>query len=343
MADRVVAGVDIGGTNTKVGFVDEAGAVRFHARLKTDDYGGAKGLVDAVARVVAGVDDRGDVEVVALGIGAPNGNHRRGTVEEPPNLPWPGVTPLAEWLSKATGVPAVLDNDANAAALGEHRFGAARGLSDFLFVTLGTGLGSGLVVDGALVRGHSGFAGELGHVIVEPGGRRCGCGRDGCLEQYASATGLARTYRELSPTAPADADAHAVYERAVAGDRAALGAFEAMGQTLGVALANAVAYTSPEAIFLFGGVTEAGSTLFEPVRRHFQESLLSIYRGTCEIRLSGLPEGDAAILGAASLGWGVVPREAPALVPPAAPTPVAVPKAGVAARPASASKTAGRL
>ncbi len=238
-----------------------------------------------------------------LGVGAPNGNHRRGTVEHPPNLPWPGITPFADLLAEATGVPAVLDNDANAAALGEARFGAARGLSDFLFVTLGTGLGSGIVVDGALVRGHSGFAGELGHVIVEPGGRPCGCGRRGCLEQYCSATGLARTYRELNPAAPAAIDAHGVFTRAEAGEDAARAAFEAMGETLGRALANSVAYTSPEAIFLFGGVTAAGETLFGPVRRHLDQNLLTVYRGTVRVDASGLPGDDAALLGAASLAW----------------------------------------
>lgn len=296
--EPVYAGIDIGGTDVKGGFVDALGRVRERFAVRTGDHAGPEGLVAALAahlrRADSGLDVRG------VGVGAPNGNARRGTVEYPPNLPWPGVTPLADLLAEASGLPCVLDNDANAAALGEGVFGAARGIEDFLFITLGTGLGSGLVVKGALVRGHSGFAGEVGHVIVEAGGRLCGCGRRGCLERYCSATGLVLTYRELAPDAPEGVDARAVFERAEAGEAAAAEAFEQTGERLGLALANAVAYTSPAAIFLFGGLVAAGERLFAPTRRAFEANLLPIYRGTVTVRPSGLDD-DAGILGAASL------------------------------------------
>ena len=299
--DPVVAGVDLGGTNVKGGLVDRSGRVTARFTLATADFDDPRRLAAALAHEVGvRLEDR---SLLGIGIGAPNGNYYRGTVEHPPNLPWPGVTPLAAWIAEAAGVPCLLTNDANAAALGEGLFGAARGLRDYLFVTLGTGLGSGLVVNGALVYGHDGFAAELGHVVVERGGRLCGCGRRGCLEQYASATGLVRTYRELAPDAPADLDAHHVFQRAEAGEAAAEAAFERMAETLGLALANSVAYTEPAAIFLAGGVAAAGERLFEPVRRHFEANLFTLYRGKTAILPSGLPASDAAVLGAASLIW----------------------------------------
>ena len=299
--DAVVAGVDVGGTNVKGGLVDRAGRVTDRFALLTADFGDPRRLAAALAREVAArVEAR---PLLGVGIGAPNGNVYRGTVEHPPNLPWPGVTPLAAWIAEAVGAPCRLTNDANAAALGEGLFGAARGLRDYLFVTLGTGLGSGIVANGEMVYGHDGFAAELGHVIVAPGGRLCGCGRRGCLEQYASATGLVRTYRELAPDAPADLDAHHVFQRAEAGEAAAEAAFERMAETLGLALANSVAYTEPAAIFLAGGVAAAGERLFEPVRRHFEANLFTLYRGKTAILPSGLPASDAAVLGAASLIW----------------------------------------
>jgi glucokinase len=293
--------VDVGGTGVKAGLVDRQGRVHDRFDLVTDDYDDPRRLVEALAREVGA--RLGGRTLLGVGVGSPKGNFYRGTVEHPPNLPWPDVTPLAAWVSEATGAPCLLTNDANAAALGELHFGAARGLRDFLFITLGTGLGSGIVVAGALVYGHDGFAGELGHVIVEKGGRLCGCGRRGCLEQYASATGLARTYRALVPGAPEDADALYVFERAEAGEAAAVEAFERTAETLGLALANSVAYTGPEAIFLFGGLAAAGERLFAPVRRHFEANLLDVYRGKTALLPSGLPESDAAILGAASLIW----------------------------------------
>ena len=251
--DPVVAGIDIGGTTIKGGLVDREGRVRDRFRLTTANFPDPQPLVPALVEAIQA--RLGAAELLGIGVGAPNGNVYRGTIEQPPNLPWPEVTPLAAWLSEAAGVPCVLTNDANAAALGEMLFGAAKGMQHFLFITLGTGVGSGIVVDGKLVVGHRGFAGELGHVIMEPGGRLCGCGRRGCLEQYASANGFERTYEELAGEA---LEGEEVMARARDGDAVAQEAIERTARVLGLALANSVAYTEPEAIFLFGGLASAG-------------------------------------------------------------------------------------
>lgn len=298
---KVAIGIDIGGTNIKVGLVDRIGAVLDQFTLKTAEYPTPRPLADDLSAQIEELAE--NYALLGIGIGAPNGNFYRGSIEHPPNLAWKGVTPFASWMAEATGVPCFLTNDANAAALGEMLFGAAKGMSDFLFITLGTGLGSGIVVGGKLVYGHDGTAGEIGHVIVEPGGRPCGCGRRGCLEQYASATGVVITYRELNPDASPDTTSRGISERAASGEQAALDAFEQTAKVLGLALANSVAYTQPEAIFLFGGLAAAGDLLFEPVRRHFEANLLNIYQGKTTILPSGLSESDAAILGAASLIW----------------------------------------
>ena len=297
----VVAGIDIGGTNIKVGLVDAEGEIHDQFVLKTADYPKPRSLVDDLAPRFPKAAD--GLTLLGIGIGAPNGNFYRGTIEHAPNLEWEGVVPLAAWISDVTGVPCLLTNDANAAALGEMIFGAAKGMSDFLFITLGTGLGSGIVVDGELVYGHDGTAGEIGHVIVDPEGRPCGCGRRGCLEQYASATGLVLTYRELNRDASTETTSRHVFERAGTGEQAALEAFEQTAAALGLALVNSVAHTQPEAIFLFGGLAAAGDFLLEPVRRHFEANLLNIYQGKTRIQRSGLSESDGAILGAASLIW----------------------------------------
>lgn len=300
-SEKFAVGIDIGGTNIKVGLVDAEGEIHHRFVLKTADFPEPTLLVDDLAARIHNVVD--GQSLLGIGVGAPNGNFYRGTIEDAPNLQWKGIVPIAAWMMEATGVPCLLTNDANAAALGEMLFGAAKGMTDFLFITLGTGLGSGIVVGGELVYGHDGAAGELGHVIVDPGGRPCGCGRQGCLEQYASATGLVLTYRELNRDAPASTNARDVFEKAETGEPAALDTFEQTGRVLGLALANSVAYTQPEAIFLFGGLAEAGNLLFNPVRRHFEANLLNIYRGKTTIQPSGLAESDAAILGAASLIW----------------------------------------
>jgi glucokinase len=301
MTQRLAAGIDIGGTNTKFGLVDRAGKIVFRDHVDTGAFAQAEAFADAVvAGIRAGLDG---AALVGIGIGAPNGNFFSGSIEQAPNLAWKGIVPMARFFEARAGVRTLLTNDANAAALGEMLFGAARGMRDFIFMTFGTGVGSGIVVNGALVYGHDGFAGEIGHVIVEPAGRPCGCGRRGCLEQYASAGGLVATYRERTGDRTTPVTAREVAERARAGEAAAVEAFRETGDLLGLALANSVAYTSPAAIFLFGGLTEAGDVLLDPLRLSFHDNLLGIYRGKVDIRLSGLSGADAAILGAASLVW----------------------------------------
>jgi glucokinase len=250
--------------------------------------------------------------LAGIGLGAPNGHFERGTIEDPPNLSWGRVEVRAE-LGAMWGVPVAVTNDANAAALGEGLFGAARGMRDFLVITLGTGLGSGIVANGELIYGHSGFAGELGHTIVTHGGRPCGCGLRGCLETYVSATGLRRTVQERLETCSTASTlralttdrltARAVHEAAEAGDPIALEALAFTGTLLGRKLADAVAHTSPEAIFLFGGLANAGELLFAPVRAALEENLYPLYRGTVRVLPSGVAQGQAAILGAAALIW----------------------------------------
>lgn len=310
---KLAAAIDIGGTNTVFGLVDREGNIVYRSAIKTTEYPRAEELVNAVSeQILANLNGH---ELVGAGIGAPNGNYFRGTIEFAPNLNWYGVIPLAQYFKDALNCDALVTNDANAAALGEMVFGGAKGMKDFIFITLGTGLGSGVVVNGQMVYGHDSFAGELGHVIVEPHGRQCGCGRKGCLETYASATGIKRTYSDLlmSRHKHADiddkvADARYIFDKAVKGDVQALQAFKYTGEILGLALANAVAMTSPEAIFLFGGLAQAGHFIFEPTIESFEHNLLNIYKGKIKVLPSELKESDAAILGAASLAWQQVPE-----------------------------------
>lgn len=317
---QLVIGIDIGGTNTSFGFVDREGKIILKGFVKTTDFPDPKELVSKVAeKILQHLANRQlptvNYTLAGVGIGAPNGNFFHGTIENAPNLKWKGIVPLASYFSEKLKIPAVLTNDANAAALGEMYFGGAKGIKDFIFVTLGTGLGSGIVVNGQLVYGHDGFAGELGHTIIIQHGRPCGCGRKGCLEQYCSATGLIKTYLEILKSE----DKHAldgmdtgnisskmIFEKALNGDEAAFYAFNYTGELLGFALANSVAYTSPEAIFLFGGLVEAGEILFNPTILSFEKNLLHNYKGKVKILPSSLPENDAAILGAASLIWNEV-------------------------------------
>lgn len=307
-------GIDIGGTGTKLGLVDSKGKVVASASINTQEYVEAAEFVAALAfqvrRLVSGAGIS-QSEVKGIGIGAPNGNFHKGTIEYPPNLSFKGVTPLADMLREFYPTWEVkLTNDANAAALGEKTYGKAKKVNDFIIITLGTGLGSGIFSGGQLVYGHDGFAGELGHVIVEPGGRKCGCGRQGCLETYASATGLTRTYVELLEMEgrmnevdhyPGSITAHGIAEAAGKGEKLALEAFWLTGSRLGLALANAVAVTSPEVIYLFGGLAASGELLMEPLRQAFETNLLNIYKGKVRLEISGLPGSDAAILGAAAL------------------------------------------
>ena len=247
-------------------------------------------------------------------MGAPNANYFTGIIEDGVNLPWPTPIPLAELISNKFGIPAVITNDANAAAIGEMTYGAARGLKDFIMITLGTGVGSGIVINGQMVYGHDGFAGELGHVIMKRNnGRMCGCGRTGCLEAYCSATGVARTAREFleirtEPSAlrniPVDEiTSKDVYDAAVSGDKIAKDIFEYTGEILGQALADFASFSSPEAFVLFGGLTKAGDLIMKPVKEALDKNILGCYRGKVKLLISELKESDAAILGASALGW----------------------------------------
>ena len=306
--EEVVAGIDIGGTNTTIGLVSKAGRVLAKDGLKTKNYPEIGDFVIAANQVINQQienlrHDIPELRLKGIGIGAPNANPFKGTIENAPNLSWRGIVPLAKLMSDSLHAHCKLTNDAKAAALGEQQFGAAKGMKDFLVITLGTGLGSGIIANGSLIYGHDGFAGELGHVIVVPGGRLCGCGRHGCLETYVSATGLVRTYRELNPEASLEMDARAVAELAQAGDAIAIEAYRLTGEMLGFSLANSVAYTSPEAIFLFGGLIRAGEILFKPTRESFEKNLLNNYKGHIHIHPSALHESDAAVLGAASIIW----------------------------------------
>ena len=317
MEKLYVVGIDIGGTNTVFGIVDARGTIVASSSIKTGAYAEIEEYVDAVCQnllplIVAngGVD-----KVKGIGIGAPNGNFYSGTIEFAPNLPWKGVIPLATMFEERLGIPTALTNDANAAAIGEMTYGAARGMKDFIMITLGTGVGSGIVINGQLVYGHDGFAGELGHVIIRRDGRQCGCGRKGCLETYCSATGVTRSAREFltSSTEPSllraipaeNITSKDVYDAAVKGDKLALDIFEFTGQILGEAIADFIAFSSPEAIILFGGLAKSGEYIFKPIQKAIDENILTIYKGKTKLLMSELKDADAAVLGASALGWEI--------------------------------------
>jgi glucokinase len=313
-ADKVVLGVDIGGTNTKYGYVDARGNCIATASMPTDASRPAgsffRRLSENSDALFGTLTKRR--ELIGIGIGAPNANYYRATIENPPNLSWEFVDVRAE-LSRYHDLPVAVTNDANAAALGEMLFGAARGMKDFIVITLGTGLGSGIVSGGELICGADGFAGEIGHTTVDPNGRACGCGKRGCLETYCSASGLCRTVQELlcNTNEPSglrgisfDAlTAKTVFEYAQRGDALALQAFDSCGQTLGLKLADAVAHLSPEAIILLGGMAAAGDLIFEPTRRSLETYLFPVFRNKVKILPSKLPKGNISILGAAALIW----------------------------------------
>jgi glucokinase len=272
--------------------------------------------VDAVCdKLLPLIDSQGGVgKIKGMGVGAPNGNYYKGTIEMAANLPWKGIIPLAALFEERLGVPVALTNDANAAAIGEMTYGAARGMKDFIMITLGTGVGSGIVVNGQLLYGHDGFAGELGHVIVRrENGRQCGCGRKGCLETYCSATGVARTAREFlvarsEPSLLREIPAEEivskdVYDAAVKGDKLAQEIFEFTGTILGEALADFIAFSSPEAIVLFGGLAKSGDYIMNPIQKAMDETVMKIYKGKTKLLVSELKDADAAVLGASALGW----------------------------------------
>lgn len=311
---EIVAGADIGGTNTVFGLVDRAGKVIAESRFKTTDYPKINSFVTAL---VTGINKllsgKKGCTLKGIGIGAPNANYHKGTIELAPNLAWKGIVPLADLIRKKINIPVVLTNDANAAAMGEMVFGGAKKMKDFIVLTLGTGLGSGIVINGQMVYGHTGFAGELGHTIIVPGGRDCGCGRQGCLETYASASGLVRTVLYLLSEmkeesilrniAPAELTARKVAEAASKKDPVALEAFDFTAERLAFGIFNAIGFSSPEAIFLFGGLANAGEILFKPVRKYVEMNVQPIFKGTVKILPSGIPESNAAVLGSAALIW----------------------------------------
>ena len=318
MEKPYVVGIDIGGTNTVFGVVDARGTVLYSSSIKTGKYVDIEDYVTALGIGLTQVIDQagGPEKIKGIGVGAPNGNYFNGCIEFAPNLLWKGKIPLAQLISeKVGGIPVALTNDANAAAIGEMTYGAARGMKDFIVITLGTGVGSGIVINGNLVYGHDGFAGELGHVIVRRNGRQCGCGRQGCLEAYTSATGVARTAREyleirkdeslLRDFDPSDITSKDVYDAAMKNDKLALEIFETTGSMLGEAFANFVAFSSPEAIILFGGLTKAGDLIMEPIKRAMEANMLKVFEGKTKVLFSQLKESDAAVLGASALGWEV--------------------------------------
>lgn len=298
---NVAVGVDLGGTNTILGVVNSQGDILFKKTVSTNQFKQPDDWVNWVAQTINEYRlDNAEYLIEGVGIGAPNGNIRTGHIVFAPNLIWQGEVPLADMVKRATKLPVVLTNDANAAALGEMLFGVARGLKDFLYITLGTGLGSGVVCNGEMVYGHDGFAGEVGHMTLIPGGRLCACGRFGCVEAYCSATAIRQTYLDCAGS-HSSIDAKVISEWARAGDEAAKLAFSQTGEWLGLALANCVAVTSPEKIILFGGLAQAGDLLLEPTRKSFEINLLKIYRNKIPIIFSQLSDNDAAILGAATL------------------------------------------
>jgi glucokinase len=312
---ELALGIDIGGTYTKFGYVDKDGNILAEGKLKT--YGHA-GLADYLKALNLELDilekNLSGYIIKGIGIGAPNANYYKGTIEHAPNLDWKGIVPFVREFRKFRNYPITITNDANAAAIGEMIFGAARGMKHFIVITLGTGLGSGIVVDGNLVYGADGFAGELGHVIAVEGGRMCSSGKRGCLEAYVSATGICRTAFELMADSLSDSplrnysfnelNSKIIYDAAKAGDSIAIEAFAYTGKILGRKLADFVAATSPEAIFIFGGLAGAGDLILKPVRENFEKYLFNVYdKNKIAIRLSGLGEKSAAILGASALVW----------------------------------------
>ena len=311
-----VLGIDIGGTNTVFGLVDARGVVLASGSIKTAKHSNFDDYVDDLYKEITRLIEANDAvdKVHGIGIGAPNANYYTGMIADGVNLPWPTPIPIAQKFREKFNLPVAVTNDANAAAIGEMTYGAARGMKDFIMITLGTGVGSGIVINGQVVYGHDGFAGELGHIIMKRNnGRLCGCGRAGCLEAYCSATGVARTAREfleirnepsilrnLSIDAITSKD---VYDAAMAGDKLAIDVFNYTGEILGEALADMTVFSSPEAFILFGGLAKSGELLMRPLRNAMDRNMMAVFKGKPKVILSELKEADAAVLGASALGW----------------------------------------
>ena len=317
MSKPFVVGIDIGGTNTVFGIVDARGTVIATGSIKTRKHSNINDYIEELHGKLSKLIVASDAEdkIAGIGIGAPNANYFTGEIADGVNLPWPTPIPLADLVSSKFGIPVAITNDANAAAIGEMTYGVARGMKDFIMITLGTGVGSGIVVNGQMVYGHDGFAGELGHVIMKRNnGRMCGCGRTGCLETYASATGVARTAREFlesragepSILRALDIDSITskdIYDAAIAGDKMAKDIFEFTGNILGEALADFISFSSPEAIVLFGGLAKSDDLLMKPLKESMEKNTMPVFKGKVKLLLSELKESDAAVLGASALGW----------------------------------------
>lgn len=310
-----VVGIDCGSSSTTMGIVDTRGKIIAKSSIKTLAYNEFSDFIidlcKALRRLMGEVG--GPQMIRGIGIGAPNANFYSGNIEYAANLPWKGILPLGEQLYENLGIPVAVTNDANAAAIGEMTYGVARGMRDFVQITLGTGVGSGIVVNGQLVYGHDGFAGEMGHLKMIRGGRSCGCGGKGCLEAYASATGVARTAREYLATRtddsllrnldPEQITSKDVYEAAMQGDALSKEIFDFTGRLLGQAMADFACSTSPEAYVLYGGLSKAGDLLLKPLVEAMEENLIPVWRGRIKVLLSQLDANDAALLGASALGW----------------------------------------
>lgn len=315
-----VIGLDLGGTNSVFGVVDSRGDIKATTAIKTQGFDNVEDYVDASVEALQIIIDQvgGIDKIKAMGIGAPNGNFYKGTIEHAPNIVWgKGIVPLAEMFSKRlNNIPVALTNDANAAAIGEKIYGVARGMKNFIVITLGTGVGSGIVVNDQLVYGSDGFAGELGHVIMRrENGRKCGCGRTGCLETYCSATGVARTAREMLQTTnepsllreikAEDITSLSVSIAAEKGDKLALKIYQFTGNMLGEACADFAAFSSPEAFIFFGGLTKAGDLIMKPIKESYEKHVMSTFKGKAQFLVSGLDGSSAAILGASAVGWDI--------------------------------------
>lgn len=316
MEKPYVIGMDMGGTNTVFGVVDARGNVISKSAIKTGTHTDVNLYIqDLYDEMIKLIDAAGGVDKFkGIGVGAPNGNYYTGNIEFAPNLPWKGVIPFAKLMAEKFGIPAALTNDANAAAIGEMTYGVARGMKNFIMITLGTGVGSGIVIDGKLVYGHDGFAGELGHTTaIRENGRVCGCGKKGCLETYCSATGVARSAREILASSTQESllrnipiesiTSKDVFEAAMAGDEIAKDIFAFTGKILGQSLADFVAFSAPEAIVLFGGLSKAGDLIMNPIRESMEAELLPLWKGKIKLFFSDLKEADAAVLGASALAW----------------------------------------
>ncbi len=314
--EPLAIGIDIGGTGTKFGIVDRNGNVLFSSEISTRGHAEVESFINALHDGLYPLIERsgGSGRIRGIGVGAPNGNYYTGTVEYAPNLPWKGIIPLAKLIQNKFQLNTLLTNDANAAAIGEMMYGAAKGMKDFIMITLGTGVGSGIVANGHLILGHDGFAGELGHTIIIPNGRKHeGTGKYGSLESYASATGVMLTAIEMLKERKAESllrktphnkiDSKVVYEAAIQGDELAKQVFDYTGSILGMALANFVMFSSPEAVILFGGLTKAGDLILSPTREHMEANLIQVFQNKVKILVSHLKESDAAILGASALVW----------------------------------------